>query len=292
MSKVCIAGAGSWGLALALVLEKNGHEVTVWSALPEEIRLLKEEHENKRCLPGVIIPQTIRLTDKLDEAVADKDVIVMAVASPYTRATAAKLSPYIKDGQIIVDVAKGIEENTLDTLSQVIKDELPTAQVAVLSGPTHAEEVSRFIPTTCVIGAEAEETACFLQNLFMNESFRIYTSSDVLGIELGGSLKNVIALAAGIADGLGYGDNTKAALITRGIHEISRLGVAMGGRLQDEVQMVVEGVYSAKAALILAKKYNISMPITEKINEILFEGKNAKDAVRELMLRDRKVEYE
>ena len=188
MSKVCIAGAGSWGLALALVLEKNGHEVTVWSALPEEIRLLKEEHENKRCLPGVIIPQTIRLTDKLDEAVADKDVIVMAVASPYTRATAAKLASYIKDGQIIVDVAKGIEEKSLHTLSQVIKDELPTAQVAVLSGPTHAEEVSRFIPTTCVIGAEAEETACFLQNLFMNESFRIYTSSDVLGIELGGSL--------------------------------------------------------------------------------------------------------
>ena len=232
MSKVCIAGAGSWGLALALVLEKNGHEVTVWSALPEEIRLLKEEHENKRCLPGVIIPQTIRLTDKLDEAVADKDVIVMAVASPYTRATAAKLAPCIKDGQIIVDVAKGIEEKSLHTLSQVIKDELPTAQVAVLSGPTHAEEVSRFIPTTCVIGAEVEETACFLQNLFMNENFRIYTSSDVLGIELGGSLKNVIALAAGIADGLGYGDNTKAALITRGIHEISRLGVAMGGRLQ------------------------------------------------------------
>lgn len=135
--------------------------MTVWSALPEEIRLLKEEHENKRCLPGVIIPQTIRLTDKLDEAVADKDVIVMAVASPYTRATAAKLAPYIKDGQIIVDVAKGIEEKSLHTLSQVIKDELPTAQVAVLSGPTHAEEVSRFIPTTCVIGAEAEETACF-----------------------------------------------------------------------------------------------------------------------------------
>ncbi len=331
MSKVCIAGAGGWGLALALVLEKNGHEVTVWSALHEEIELLKVEHENKRCLPGVIIPPTIKLTDKLDEALADKEVIVMAVASPYTRSTAAKFAPYIKDGQIIVDVAKGIEESSLHTLSQVIRDELPTAQVAVLSGPTHAEEVSRFIPTTCVIGAEDEETACFLQNLFMNENFRIYTSSDVLGIELGGSLKNVIALAAGIADGLGYGDNTKAALITRGIHEISRLGVAMGGKLQtfygltgigdlivtcasmhsrnrragilmgqgksmeeamNEVQMVVEGVYSAKAALILARKYNIPMPITEKINEILFEGKNAKDAVHELMLRDRKVEYE
>lgn len=331
MSKVCIAGAGSWGLALALVLEKNGHEVTVWSALPEEIALLKEEHENKRCLPGVIIPPTIKLTDNLKEALADKDVIVMAVASPYTRSTAAKFAPYIKDGQIVVDVAKGIEESSLHTLSQVIKEELPTAEVAVLSGPTHAEEVSRFIPTTCVIGSENEETACFLQNLFMNENFRIYTSSDVLGIEVGGSLKNVIALAAGIADGLGYGDNTKAALITRGIHEISRLGVAMGGRLQtfygltgmgdlivtcasmhsrnrragiligqgktmkeamDEVQMVVEGVYSAKAALILARKYNIPMPITEKINEILFEDKSAKDAVHELMVRDKKVEYE
>ena len=331
MSKVCIAGAGGWGLALALVLEKNGHEVTVWSALHEEIELLKVEHENKRCLPGVIIPPTIKLTDKLAEALADKEVIVMAVASPYTRSTAAKFAPYIKDGQIIVDVAKGIEESSLHTLSQVIRDELPTVRAAVLSGPTHAEEVSRFIPTTCVIGAEDEETACFLQNLFMNENFRIYTSSDVLGIELGGSLKNVIALAAGIADGLGYGDNTKAALITRGIHEISRLGVAMGGKLQtfygltgigdlivtcasmhsrnrragilmgqgksmeeamNEVQMVVEGVYSAKAALILARKYNIPMPITEKINEILFEGKNAKYAVHELMLRDRKVEYE
>ena len=232
MSKVCIAGAGSWGLALALVLEKNGHEVTVWSALPKEIELLKEEHENKRCLPGVIIPPTIKLTDDLREALDDKDVIVMAVASPYTRSTAAKFASYIRDGQIIVDVAKGIEESSLHTLSQVIKEELPTAEVAVLSGPTHAEEVSRFIPTTCVIGSENEETACFLQNLFMNENFRIYTSSDVLGIEVGGSLKNVIALAAGIADGLGYGDNTKAALITRGIHEISRLGVAMGGKLQ------------------------------------------------------------
>ena len=331
MAKVCIAGAGSWGLALAMVLEKNGHDVTIWSALAKEIELLKTEHENKRCLPGVIIPPTINLTENIEEALTDKDVIVMAVASPYIRSTAAMFKPYIKPGQVIVDVAKGIEESSLHTLSQVILEELPQAKVAVLSGPTHAEEVSRFIPTTCVIGSEDEETGRFLQNLFMNENFRIYTSTDVLGVELGGSLKNVIALAAGIADGLGYGDNTKAALITRGIHEISRLGVAMGGRLQtfygltgmgdlivtcasmhsrnrragiligqgkgmqeamDEVQMVVEGVYSAKAALTLAHKYNVPMPITEEINRVLFEGKSARDAVSELMQRDKKVEYE
>lgn len=331
MAKVCIAGAGGWGLALALVLNKNGHEVTVWSVLPKEIEELKNEHENKRCLPGVRIPREIAVTGELSCALSDKDVIVMAVASPYTRSTAAMFKDHIKPGQIILDVAKGIEESTLFTLSQVIEDELPQAEVAVLSGPTHAEEVSRFIPTTCVIGAHKEETAQYLQNLFMNENFRIYTSLDMLGIELGGSLKNVIALAAGVADGLGYGDNTKAALITRGIHEISRLGVAMGGKLEtftgltgigdlivtcasmhsrnrragiligqgksmqeamDEVQTVVEGVYSAKAALLLAKKYNIPMPITEQINEVLFNGKSAKDAVSELMLRDRKVEYE
>ena len=330
MEKIGIIGSGTWGTAIAVLLRNNGHEVTLWSAIPAEIEEMAKTRTHKN-LPGVTLPEGIIYTADLEEAMKDKNLLVMAVPSVFVRSTAQKMKPFCKEGQLIVDVAKGIEEKSLHTLSQVIKDELPTAQVAVLSGPTHAEEVSRFIPTTCVIGAEAEETACFLQNLFMNESFRIYTSSDVLGIELGGSLKNVIALAAGIADGLGYGDNTKAALITRGIHEISRLGVAMGGRLQtfygltgmgdlivtcasmhsrnrragilmgqgksmqeamDEVQMVVEGVYSAKAALILAKKYNISMPITEKINEILFEGKNAKDAVRELMLRDRKVEYE
>lgn len=331
MAKICVAGCGGWGLSLALVLDKNGHEVTLWSALAGEIEMLKKEHENRKCLPGVMIPDRIQISADIHEALQDKDVVVMAVASPYIRSTAAMFKGHIKSGQIIVDVAKGIEERTLYTLSQVIKDELPDAVTAVLSGPTHAEEVSRFIPTTCVIGAEDKETAKYLQSLFMNENFRIYTSSDMIGIEVGGSLKNVIALAAGIADGLGYGDNTKAALITRGIHEISRLGVAMGGRMQtfygltgigdlivtcasmhsrnrragiligqgktmkeamDEVQMVVEGVYSAKAALLLAQKYNIDMPITQQVNEVLFNGKTAKDAVSELMLRDRKVEYE
>lgn len=331
MVKVSVIGAGSWGLALALVLNKNGNDVTMWSALPNEIDTIKAERENKRCLPGVIIPNEIHLTNDMNEALENKDVIVLAVASPYVRSTISKFKGIIKPGQLIVNVAKGVEESTLFTLTQVVEDELPGTEVAVLSGPSHAEEVSRFIPTTCVIGARNEETATYLQNIFMNDDFRIYTSTDVIGMELGGSLKNVIALAAGMADGLGYGDNTKAALITRGIHEIARLGVAMGGNINsfygltgigdlivtcasmhsrnrragiligqgksmeeamEEVQMVVEGVYSAKAALLLSKKYGISMPITEKINEVLFEGKNPREAVSELMKRNRKGEYE
>lgn len=331
MARVCVAGAGGWGLALAMVLEKNGHNVTVWSALKDEIDMLISTGENKRCLPGVVLPESIDYTADIAKALEDKDFIVLAVASPYVRTTAAKFKDHIKEGQIIINVAKGIEENSLKTLSEVIKDELGQANVAVLSGPTHAEEVSRFIPTSCVIGAEDDETAKYLQEMFMNENFRIYTSTDVLGIELGGSIKNVIALAAGIADGLGYGDNTKAALITRGIHEIVRLGVAMGANpatftgltgigdlivtcasmhsrnrragiligqgksmneAMDEVATVVEGVYSAKAALMLAKKYSIDMPIVEKMNEVLFDGTNPKDAVSQLMQRAKKGEYE
>lgn len=230
---------------------------------------------------------------------------------------------------MIVNVAKGIEEKTLLTLSQIIEEEIPQANVAVLSGPSHAEEVGRGIPTTIVVGAKDKETAEYLQNIFMNEVFRVYISPDVLGIELGAALKNVVALAAGIADGLGYGDNTKAALITRGITEIARLGVAMGGKFEtfcgltgigdlivtcasmhsrnrragiligqgytmkqamDEVKMVVEGVYSAKAAMALAEKYQVQLPIIEQVNQVLFQGKSADRAVRELMLRDKKIE--
>jgi len=254
---------------------------------------------------------------------------VLAVPSPFTRSTARNMSPYVANGQIIVDVAKGIEESTLMTLSQQIEEEIPQAEVAVLSGPSHAEEVGRGLPTIVVIGARKKEIAQYLQEMFMNEVFRVYISPDVLGIELGGSLKNVVALAAGIADGLGYGDNTKAALITRGITEIARLGTAMGGKFETfcgltgigdlivtcasmhsrnrragiligqgksyeeamaEVQMVVEGVYSAKAAMELAGKYEIQMPIIEQVNKVLFEGKNAAQAVKELMLRDKKEE--
>ena len=329
MANVGIMGAGSWGTALALLLHKNGHQVTVWSISEEEVEMLstKREHESK--LPGVRIPDDMEFTSDLAKAVKDKDFIVMAVPSPFTRSTAKSMSPYIPEGQIIVDVAKGIEEDTLMTLSQQIEQEIPQADVAVLSGPSHAEEVGRGIPTSVVIGAKTKKTAEYLQSMFMNEVFRVYTSPDILGMELGGSLKNVIALAAGIADGLGYGDNTKAALITRGIAEIARLGVEAGGALEsftgltgigdlivtcasvhsrnrkagyligqgmsmreamDEVKMVVEGVYSTKAAVKMGKKYGVSTPIIEEVNKVLFEGKNPGEAVRDLMLRDSKPE--
>ena len=330
MAKVSVVGAGSWGTALAMLLCNNGHDTMLWSHREEQAEELRTARENKAKLPGVKIPEEIHVTSDLSEALIDKDVIVMAVPSVAVRTTAKKMSSYIRYGQVIVNVAKGIEEGTLKTLSEQIEEEIPQANVAVLSGPSHAEEVSRELPTTVVVGAETEETAIYLQKIFMNDVFRVYTSPDIKGIELGGSLKNVIALAAGVADGLGYGDNPKAALITRGIAEITRLGVKMGGKLESftgltgigdlivtcaskhsrnrkagvligegmtmeeamaEVKMVVEGVYSAKAARELAEKYEVSMPIVEKVNQVLFEGKPAKDAVSELMMRDGRSEY-
>lgn len=329
MAKIGVIGAGSWGTALALLLYKNGNEVTVWSIIESEIAMLKEKHEHIDKLPGVKLPEDMKFTTDLKEAVKGMDALVLAVPSPFTRSTSKLLKDVVEDNQIIVNVAKGIEEDTLMTLSDVIEEEVPQAQVAVLSGPSHAEEVGRGIPTTIVVGAKKKETAEFLQNLFMNDVFRVYTSSDVLGIELGGALKNVVALAAGVADGLGYGDNTKAALITRGINEIGRLALAMGANFEticgltgigdlivtcasmhsrnrragiligqgksmqeamDEVKMVVEGVYSAKAAMGLAKKYDVQLPIIEQVNLVLFEGKKAADAVKDLMLRDKKIE--
>lgn len=328
MAKVSIIGAGSWGIALALLLSNNGHQVTVWSALEEEVEELKTKREH-HSLPGVKLPDTMEFTGNMESAMADKELLVTAVPSVFVRQTAEKMRPFLCKGQIVVNVAKGIEEGTLKTLSDILEETLPGADVAVLSGPSHAEEVSRGLPTTCVVGARIRETAEYIQGLFMSEVFRVYTSPDILGIELGGALKNVIALAAGIADGLGYGDNTKAALITRGIAEIARLGVAMGGRIETfgglsgigdlivtcasmhsrnrragiligkgytmeeamkEVKMVVEGVYSAKAAMELAKKYDKPMPIVEQVNAVLFEGKPAGEAVKELMLRDRRKE--
>ena len=329
MARAGVLGAGSWGTALAILLNDNGHDVTVWSIDPDEIKMLNEEREHKSKLPGVKISEKLVFTTDMEKAIKGMDFVVMAVPSKFVRGTAKNASKYFAYNQIIVDVAKGIEDDTLMTLSQQIKEEIPKAQVTVLSGPSHAEEVGRKLPTACVIGAEKKETAEYLQAAFMNQVFRVYTSPDMLGIELGGSLKNVIALAAGVADGLGCGDNTKAALITRGIAEISRLGVKMGGRPEtfsgltgigdlivtcasvhsrnrkagylmgqgktmeeamDEVQMIVEGVYSAKAAAKLAKKYDVSMPIVEQVNAVLFEGKNALDAVNELMFRESKKE--
>lgn len=329
MANIGIIGAGSWGTALAALLHKNGHQVCVWSIIESEITMLKEFHEHKDKLPGVKLPDTMEFTADLGEAVRGRDALVMAVPSVYTRSTSKLMKDMVAQDQIIVNVAKGVEEHTLMTLSEIIEQEIPQADVAVMSGPSHAEEVGKGIPTTIVVGAKRRKTAEYLQNIFMNEVFRVYISPDVLGIELGAALKNVVALAAGIADGLGYGDNTKAALITRGITEIARLGTAMGGKFETfcgltgigdlivtcasmhsrnrragiligqgysmdeamkEVKMVVEGVYSAKAAMELARKYDVQLPIIEQVNKVLFEGKAADQAVKELMIRDKKIE--
>ena len=329
MAKISVLGSGSWGLALALLLHNNGHEVLLWSARPENARKLREKRENPDRLPGVRLPDEIDVLTDLERALKDVDVTVLAVASPYIRSTAHKMAPFVCKDQKIVNVAKGIEEKTLKTLSEVIEEEIPQGNVAVLSGPSHAEEVGRGLPTTCVISAHSQETAEYLQSIFMSPVFRVYTTPDILGVELGGALKNVIALAAGTADGLGYGDNTKAALITRGITEIGRLGKKMGAQMETfyglsgigdlivtcaskhsrnrkagyligqgytmeeamkEVQMVVEGVYSARAARELAEKYEVEMPIITEVNRVLFEGKSAAEAVMDLMLRDKKVE--
>ena len=206
MADIAIIGAGSWGTALSVLLHNNGHHITVWSALEPEIRMLKECHEQKEKLPGVILPEDMIFTTDLNAAMKDKDVLVLAVPSPFTRSTAKQMAPLTKQGQIIVNVAKGIEEATLMTLSEIIEQEIPQANVAVLSGPSHAEEVGKGIPTTIVVGSKDKKTAEYLQTVFMSEVFRVYISADVLGIELGAALKNVVALAAGVADGLGYGD--------------------------------------------------------------------------------------
>ena len=330
MSKVTVLGGGGWAIALAKVLNENGHNVTLWSALEREVEALTKERENKVGLPGVKIPEEIKITNDIKEAVKDSKMIVMAVASSFVRSTSELLKDIVPDGQIIVDVAKGIEDGTFYTMTEVIEDVIPTVNAVVLSGPSHAEEVGLRVPTAVVVGAKTFETASFVQRLFSNDYFRAYTSPDRKSIELGGSLKNVIALAAGIADGLGYGDNTEAALMTRGIKEITQLGVAMGGHSRtfhglsgigdlivtcasmhsrnrragiligqgktmqeamDEVQMVVEGVYSARAARILAEKYGIDMPIVNEVNKVLFENKTAREAMADLMLRDKKIEH-
>lgn len=329
MRNIGILGAGSWGTALAILLSGNGHNVTVWSIDPEEILMLKDYREHRDKLPGVMIPSTVEFTTELSTALEEAELVVCAVPSTFVRSTMKSASPYIKEGTIVVDVAKGIEDKTYKTMTEIINEECPKARCGILSGPSHAEEVGRKIPTTIVAGSKDKEVAEIIQDTFMNDYFRVYTSPDVIGIELGGSLKNVIALAAGIVDGLGYGDNTKAALMTRGIAEMSRLVIAMGGSIEtvaglsgigdlivtctskhsrnrnagyligqgktyheamDEVKMVVEGVYSAKAAYELGKKYGVSMPITEAVNEVLFNNLSAKEAGASLLLRDRTME--
>lgn len=329
--QITVLGAGSWGTALSVVLAENGHNVTLWSHRKEEAEKIQRDREQASKLPGVMLPDNIIATSDFEEALVGNKAIVMAVPSTAVRDTAKRLNSYVKEGQIVICVAKGIEDGTFLTLTEIIEEEIPGVKACVLSGPSHAEEVGRRMPTTVVAGAKEKEDALYIQDIFMNPYFRVYTSPDVKGIEMGGALKNVIALAAGIADGLGYGDNSKAALITRGISELTRLGTALGGQVEtfsgltgvgdlivtctsvhsrnhragqligegytaqeamDEVKMVVEGVNSARAALKLARRKGVTVPIIEKVNAVLFEDKAAKDAVAELLMRDRRKEFE
>ncbi len=331
--QIGVIGAGSWGIALAHLLSENGHKVTVWSRSEASVQKLRAYHGNEDKLPGVHLDDSVEFTYDMGLAVRDKDIIVLVVPSASMRETVKLMKPFLEENPehepIIVNCSKGIEESTLMVMSDVILDELPGASVCVLSGPSHAEEVGKNMPTTIVVGAFSRDIAKEIQDIFMNDSFRVYISPDLLGIEIGAALKNVIALAAGMADGYGLGDNAKAALITRGIAEISRLGMAMGGKFEtfaglsgigdlvvtcasmhsrnrragilmgqgksmqeamDEVKMVVEGVYSAKAALLLAEKYEVDMPIVKGVNEILFEGKAVGDGITDLMIRERRIE--
>ena len=326
---ISLIGCGAWGMAIASHLARQGHDVRVWAHSEAEAERLTRERSLPQAFPGIEFPESIYYTNDRREAIRGAGLIVFAVASPYTRATAESFREAIGEGNRIVTVTKGIEEGTLLTQTDLLEVLLPGNEVAALSGPTHAEEVIRSMPTAIVAAAKSREFAEFIQDAFMSETFRVYTSPDVLGVELGGSLKNVIALAAGMLDGIGYGDNIKAALITRGIHEISRLAIAMGARpgtLQGlsgmgdlivtcasmhsrnrragiligqgktadeamaEVGQIVEGVYSAKAAIALAGKYKTPLPIIEEVDKVLFEEESAKDAVRALMMRERKME--
>lgn len=329
MADIAVIGAGSWGTALAILLNENGHHVTLWSHRESEAEHIRTTRLHETKLEGIRIPEQIQITSDMEKAVRDKEVCVVVVPSTCVRETAEKMKPYLAAGTYVVSASKGIEEKTLYTMTDILEEVLPDAQTSVLSGPSHAEEVARKLPTTCVIGAHREDQARYLQRLFMSPCFRVYISSDMTGIELGGALKNVIALAAGIADGMGYGDNVKAALITRGMAEVSRLGMKLGGHPQTfvgltgigdlivtcasmnsrnrragilmgqgysmeeamkKVNMVVEGVYSARAARQLAMQNGIELPIIDQVNQVLFEGKDPKQAVAELMLRDPKIE--
>lgn len=331
MANIAIIGAGSWGSSLSVLLSGNGHQVTVWSCFPEEVQMLHTFREHRDKLPGVKIPERVLFTGKLQEAVEHADQVVFVVPSQTIRQNARAIAPLLSPEAILVCCSKGLEEATGLRLSEVIAEEAPDHCVVGLYGPSHAEEVAIGVPTTVVSASVDRDAAEAVQDAFMSPSFRVYTSSDLVGAEIGSALKNVIALCAGICDGLGFGDNSKAALMTRGITEIARLGTAMGANAKTfsgltgigdlivtctshhsrnwnagyligkgatleeataQVKMVVEGVSATRAAKTLAAKVGVSMPIAEEAHRILFEGKDAMTAVRDLMTRSRKHETE
>ncbi|SHJ57149.1 NAD(P)H-dependent glycerol-3-phosphate dehydrogenase [Tepidibacter formicigenes] len=331
MEKICVLGAGSWGSALAILLSKKGYDVSLWMRNKDQYESMIKTKENVKYLPGVILPNNINLTLDIKEAVENSKIVVLAVASQGVRKVLKSAKEFINSDQIIVNVAKGFEKGTNLRISQVVKEELPYNNYAILSGPSHAEEVSKDMPTTVVVASNDIKIAEYVQDTFINPKFRVYTNPDVIGVELGGTLKNIIAFGAGVCDGLGYGDNTKAALMTRGIREIGRLGVAMGAHgstfsglsgigdlivtctsmhsrnrragiligqgktLEEtlkEIKMVVEGITATEVAYNLSKKYGIDMPITKEIYGVLYENKNVNESVINLMLRSKTHEIE
>ncbi|WDV47587.1 NAD(P)H-dependent glycerol-3-phosphate dehydrogenase [Clostridiaceae bacterium M8S5] len=330
-AKIGVIGGGSWGSALCILLANKGYKVDFWIRNEEQVNEINRTRINTKYLPEVKIPETVQISNDLELVIRDKDVLVLAVPTHAVRETVKKIKDKIKDGQIIVNVAKGIENDTLMRISQIVREEAPNSKYAILSGPSHAEEVAKKMPTTVVVASEDKEVTKYIQEIFITPSFRVYAGSDVIGVELGGAVKNVVALGAGISDGLGYGDNTKAALMNRGIAEITRLGVKMGANrhtftglsgigdlivtctsmhsrnrrcgikigegmsLDEAIQsigMVVEGVKTAKSVHYLSEEYDVELPISNAIYEVLYEGKNVKQAVDELMLRDKKNELE
>ena len=328
--KIAVIGSGGWGTALALVLLENGHEVTLWSFAEQEAEVLRTQHENP-FLKGVPLPEELAITTDIACA-AEQDVVVFATPSFAVRETARKAAPYLRDGTLVVSVSKGIEKGTSLRLSQVIDEETGhRCRLVALSGPSHAEEVGRRVPTGCVAASADREAAETVQDIFMNERFRVYSSPDIVGVELAAALKNVIALCYGVCDGLGYGDNTRALLMTRGLTETARLGVAMGGQKETfaglagvgdlivtctsmhsrnhragimigqglsveqtlkEVGGVVEGYYATDTVRTLAAKYGIEMPISEGAYQVLYNHKRPEDVLEELMCREKKHEIE
>jgi len=326
---ISILGDGGWGTTLAILLFNKGYHLTLWSAFKDYAQYLDKKRENKKFLPGIKIPKRIEITSDLEKSLSNKEIIILAIPSIYLRNILKEVKKYNIHSSIFVSVIKGIEQKTLLRMSEVIKEELGKIKLGVLSGPTIAYEVARGIPTTCVVASQDKKISKILQDIFITERFRIYTNEDVIGVELGGSLKNVIAIACGISDGLGFGTNTKAALLTRGLVEISRLGQAMGanpktfwgisglgdlattcmspfsrnrsvgeeigrGKKLKEIikkmDMVAEGIFTTESAYQLSLKYKIEMPITKEVYLVLYKDKPALKAVKDLMSRKRKDE--
>lgn len=330
MSKVTFLGGGSFGTALSIMLAKKGMEVNMWDRKLSVINDINIKRENIKYLPSIVVPAGVTAFNDIEKAICDSEIIVLTVPSHVIRELSKIVAPHLKENQIVVSIAKGIEEDSLKRISEVIEEEIPNNPIVILSGPSHAEEVALDIPTTVVVTSKKMEYAMIVQDVFMTSKFRVYTNEDIVGVEIGGAVKNIIALAAGVSDGIGYGDNSKAALMTRGMSEIIKIGTKLGGKTEtfygltgmgdlivtctsmhsrnrragiligkgvsmekacDDIGMVVEGIKATRAFYKLKEKEQVSMPITDVLYKVLFEGKDPKYGVYELMSRNKKDEF-